>query len=424
MSREAAVALAAAVPTAVWVITVLLWWRSRRRLGSRIHVSAARLETGPLAEVRGVEASIGQLERAVDSAVTKGGEAAAAEARMAHALSAIEDGVVLFGEDGAILSRNRSAEIFLGARHGEAVVESTIEELADAALRGQAGSRTLELFGPPRRTLVLRADPLDDGFKSIGALVVVEDVTERERIDAIRRDFVANISHELKTPVGGIGVLAETILDEEDPEIMRRLGRRMHNEAMRASRTIDDLLELSRIEAGEDSVGEPVPVHLVLAESAERAATAAEQHGITLDLVEPPHHLAVRGDRRQLVSAVSNLVDNAIKYSPAGSTVTLSGRRVGDRVELSVVDHGVGIPRRDLDRVFERFYRVDRARSRGTGGTGLGLSIVRHVASNHGGEVTVESREGEGSTFRLLLPSGSGPAITVDPEAPADPRRR
>lgn len=409
MSQDTTVLVAACVAGVALVIVTLLWVRTRRRVRTQVHAATARLEAAPLPEVRGLEATLGQLERSVDAAVTNGGDAAASETRMAHALSAIDDGIVLFGDDGEIVFRNRSAEAFLDARHGEAMVELSIEELARAALDGTRGSRTLELFGPPRRTLVLSADPLDDGYKSIGALVVIEDVTERRRVDAVRRDFVANISHELKTPVGGIGVLAETIVDEDDLEIMRRLAQRMHHEAMRASRTIDDLLELSRIEAGEATLGDPVPVHLVLAEAAERASTAAEQRGITLDLAEPSHRVAVRGDRRQLVSAIFNLLDNAIKYSEPGSSVTIASSTDGERVELSVTDHGVGIPRRDLERIFERFYRVDRARSRDTGGTGLGLAIVRHVASNHGGEVTVESREGEGTTFRLFLPSGPGP---------------
>ena len=265
--------------------------------------------------------------------------------------------------------------------------------------------------------MVLGSEPLDDGYRSIGALVVIEDVTERQRVDAVRRDFVANISHELKTPVGGIGVLAETLLDESDLDIIGRLANRMHHDAMRASRTIDDLLELSRIEAGEASLRDPVPVHLVLAEAVERSSTAAEQRGISLDLVEPSRRLEVLGDRRQLVSAVFNLIDNAVKYSASGSSVVISAATNGPAVQLSVADRGIGIPRRDLERIFERFYRVDRARSRETGGTGLGLAIVRHVASNHGGEVKVDSREGEGTTFTLVMPAGPGPVAVTTPEA-------
>ncbi len=411
-----------AVPTALWVVTLVWWWRSRRRIRGQVHNATARLAATPIAEVRRLDATIGQLERAVDAAVTKGGDASAAETRMAHAISAIEDGIVLLDAEGTIVFRNRPAETYLDARHGEAIVESAIEELAQAALDGEEGSRSVELFGPPRRTLILEADPLDDGYRSIGALVVIEDVTERQRIDAVRRDFVANISHELKTPVGGIGVLAETLLEEDDLHVIERLATRMHHEAMRASRTIDDLLELSRIEAGEASLRDPVPVHLVLAEAVERATTAAEQRDITIDLVEPSRRLELIGDRRQLVSAVFNLLDNAIKYSSEGSSVVVSATTDGDSVSLSVADRGIGIPRRDLERIFERFYRVDRARSRDTGGTGLGLAIVRHVASNHGGEVRVDSREGEGTTFTLVMPAGPGPvAVSSAPTRSPDP---
>lgn len=415
MSREVAVALAV-VGLALWFLTVALWSRSRRQMRQRVHLAVARLESDSLPEVRGLEPTLAQLERTVDAAVARGGDASASETRMAHALDVIGDGIVLLDEHGDIAFRNPRARAFLDARHGEALVESAIEELGARGLVGERSTRTLELFGPPRRTLVLTAEPLDDGHRSIGALVVIEDTTERNRVDAVRRDFVANISHELKTPVGGLGVLAETIADEDDLAVVRRLAQRMHHEAMRASRTIDDLLELSRIEAGEAAMRDPVPVHLVLAEAVERAAAAAEHRGIAIDLQEPSHRIEVLGDRRQLVSAVFNLLDNALKYSQPGSAVTVSAATDGSDVRLVVSDRGIGIPRRDLERVFERFYRVDRARARDTGGTGLGLAIVRHVASNHGGTVEVDSREGEGSTFTLVVPAGPGP-VAVTSEA-------
>jgi len=399
-----AAALGAAVPTLALLVVLLAAERSRRRVRQRLHAATTRLAPGTVPESRRLELSLAELEQAVDQAVSRGGDASAAETRLAHALTAIHDGVVLLDERGDIVFTNVRAAAFLGARHGEAIVEPAIEALAARALEGRPASEEVELFGPPRRALVLTAEPLDVGHRSIGALVVIEDVTERRRVDAVRRDFVANISHELKTPVGGLGVLAETLVDEDDLAVVRRLAARMHHEAMRASRTIDDLLELSRIEAGETTPRDPVPVHLVLAEAVERAAGAAERGGITLDLREPDHCLEVRGDRRQLASAVFNLLDNAVKYSPAGSTVRVAAEVDGGRVRLLVADEGIGIPRRDLERIFERFYRVDRARSRDTGGTGLGLAIVRHVASNHGGEITVQSREGEGSTFALALP--------------------
>lgn len=416
MTVDRDLVIAAGIPIALWLLTLLVWRRSRRRYRAQIHAAAARLEETPLAEVRGFEPTIGLLERAVDRAVSRGGEETAAGVRMAHALSAIGDGIVLIDDAGEIVFSNRSAEAFLDARHGDALVESSIEELSLRALDGDSGTRTLEMFGPPRRTLILSSSPLDDGHRSIGAMVIISDVTERQRIDAVRRDFVANISHELKTPVGGIGVLAETLVGEDDPELVQRLAVRMHHEAMRASRTIDDLLELSRIEAGEASLRDPVPVHLVLAEACERASTAAEHKDITLDLHEPSRRVEVLGDRRQLTSAIFNLLDNAIKYSAEASTVTVSSETNGNTVKISVSDRGIGIPRRDLERIFERFYRVDRARSRETGGTGLGLAIVRHVASNHGGEVSVESREGEGTTFTLSIPAGPGPVAVTTSE--------
>ena len=411
------VALALAATTAVGLLAALIVvLRARTQVRRRVELAVARIGSGNPPEPGSLGDALDALEGAVDSAAVAGGDSSASETRMVHALSAIEAGIVLFDDAGEIVFSNPQAALFLSARYGEAVVESSIEELARRALEGHDGTQTLELFGPPRRTLVLTADPLDDGYRSIGALVVIDDVTERRRIDAVRRDFVANISHELKTPVGGLGVLAETLVDYVDLTVLRGLAERMNLVALRASRTIDDLLELSRIEAGEPAVQEPVAVHLVLAEAVERAASAAEHRGINLDLQEPPHGLLVRGDRRQLASAIFNLLDNAIKYSEPGSVVQVRGCAEGGRAHLVVADDGIGIPRRDLERIFERFYRVDRARSRDTGGTGLGLAIVRHVASNHGGEITVESREGEGSVFSLLLPVSGGPATVIDDE--------
>ncbi|CAN5153495.1 hypothetical protein BH20ACT3_BH20ACT3_05400 [soil metagenome] len=326
--------------------------------------------------------------------------------------------------DATVVFRNRAASDFFAARHSAALVESAISELIGAAVAGERVERTLDLFGPPRLTLELRAVPLEDPGEHgqpgepAGAFLVVDDVSERQRLDAVRRDFVANISHELKTPVGALGLLAETLVGETDPEVALRLAERMQREAFRVATTIDDLLQLSQIEASELPTREPVPVHLVLAEAADRTRPAADLGTVRLLVEEPNHRLAVVGERRQLVSAVANLCDNAVKYSDPDGTVTLSVRTDGRWVSIDVADTGIGIPDRDLERVFERFYRVDRARSRDTGGTGLGLAIVRHVVQNHHGEVTVASREGAGSTFTLRLPAGPGPvAIDAHQEA-------
>jgi two-component system sensor histidine kinase SenX3 len=265
----------------------------------------------------------------------------------------------------------------------------------------------VELFGPPKMAFVISAQPLPHGH----SVAFVDDISERRRVEQTRTDFVANISHELKTPVGALSVLAETLIDETDLATIARVVTRMLAETDRASRTIDDLMELSRIEMGAERSDEPVRIADVIRSGVERVTELAARDGITISSlttvetdVRQADALIVVADRRQLVSAVGNLIENAVKYSEPGTSVQVRARRVDDWIEISVADQGVGIPQRDLDRVFERFYRVDRARSRTTGGTGLGLAIVRHVASNHGGDVSVASVEGEGSTFVLRLP--------------------
>jgi two-component system sensor histidine kinase SenX3 len=234
--------------------------------------------------------------------------------------------------------------------------------------------------------------------------VFLRDISEARRIESMRRDFVANVSHELKTPIGALGLLAETMAAEEDAELLRRLADRVLHEAERLERTVEDLLDLSILEAQEAPHRDMVPVALLMAEATERMAGSAEAAGIPIELTEPADDIVVSCDRRQVTSALFNLLDNAVKYSEEGGKVEFAAEVEGFQVVLSVRDYGIGIPGGDLERIFERFYRVDRTRSRATGGTGLGLSIVRHVAQAHGGEVSVHSEEGAGSTFSLKLP--------------------
>jgi two-component system, OmpR family, sensor histidine kinase SenX3 len=342
--------------------------------------------------------------------------------RLTEALSAVAEGVVVCDEQGIVRHRNEVAQTFAGARHGEALADRKVTELLGAALEQHPAEEAFPLYGPPRRDLLIRAHPLHDGDRVVGAVAIVEDVSERRRLEAVRRDFVANVSHELKSPVGALGILAETMQAEDEPAVSRRLAERMQLEAFRVARIIDDLLDLSRIESEESPVREPVPVHVVVAQAVERIRPVADHRGVGIDVSEAPRRLSIVGDRRQLVSALHNLLENAVKYSDDGATVEVRVRAVADgggsdgtSVEISVRDYGIGIPARDLERIFERFYRVDRARARDTGGTGLGLAIVRHVATNHRGDVRVESREGEGSTFTLCLPAAPGPvALTAE----------
>ncbi len=316
------------------------------------------------------------------------------------AVNSLTVGVVVAGADGTVIFRNTLALGLTGAVHSDVLVDEAVEFHLSATNVGRTVRQIIDLFGPPRKVVAVFSSPLEGG----DSVAMIEDITEQHLVDSVRTDFVANISHELKTPVGALAVLAEALADEDDLDIVHRLSEKMVDEAIRVGRTIDDLLELSRIEFGGEAVKDPVIVESILQESIERVRSLATSHSIKVVMNTPDADMQVIGDRRQLVSAVSNLVENAVKYSEPDSTVEVTALVDSDWVEMQVRDFGVGIPMRDLERIFERFYRVDRARSRDTGGTGLGLAIVRHVANNHGGEVSVTSVEGEGSTFVLKVP--------------------
>lgn len=365
---------------------------------------------------------IGRSGRA--AAPERGGVDQAAERRSAapvvSSLAVLDKhptGVVVAGPDGTVGFRNAAVAAMSGTHVG-VLLDEAIERHIAAARKGDAGDEVLEMFGPPRTVFVVTARATPDG----GAVVFVDDISERRRIERVRTDFVANISHELKTPVGAMSVLAEALVGETDPDTIARIAHRIVSEADRASNTLDDLMELSMIESGAGVAVAAVSIDDVITDSIARVTELAAQSGIRIvrgaavdDAGEVP--TVIQGDRRQLVSAVGNLLENAVKYSEPGGDVEIDVGRHPGAIEIVVSDRGVGIPQRDLDRVFERFYRVDQARSRVTGGTGLGLSIVRHVATRHRGTVTVTSIEGEGSTFTLRLPlSGGG-----QPRAQASP---
>jgi two-component system sensor histidine kinase SenX3 len=231
----------------------------------------------------------------------------------------------------------------------------------------------------------------------------VEEITEQLRIERVRTDFVANLSHELKTPVGAIAILAELLEGETDRETVKKLALRIESETHRMTQMVDDLFELSGIET-KSATQIRVDLSEVVAEVERIISTVALHSGITIKTNFTDKPMLVLGEKTQLLSAISNLAENAIKYSNAGGIVELKLWHEGDDVVLSVSDQGIGIPADSLPRIFERFYRVDRARSRGTGGSGLGLSIAWHVISNHNGTLSVTSIEGEGSVFLAKLP--------------------
>jgi two-component system sensor histidine kinase SenX3 len=261
----------------------------------------------------------------------------------------------------------------------------------------------LDRGGFPRRVMTVgaRAQLLPDGDVAL----VVDDLTEAKRVESVRRDFVANVGHEIKTPVGALTLLAEAAMDaRDDPAAVQRFVGRMQREAGRLSRLVQELLDLSRLQGGE-----PLPemtavlVDAIVDEALDRNRLGAEAKRIEL-VRGGDRGMRVMGDENQLVTALSNLLDNAVAYSPAQTRVAVGVHDREDAVEISVSDQGTGIDASDRERIFERFYRADPARSRDTGGTGLGLAIVKHIVSNHRGEVTVWSQLGAGSTFTIRLP--------------------
>jgi two-component system sensor histidine kinase SenX3 len=298
--------------------------------------------------------------------------------------------------------------------------EQVIESIDLELLRGSRGARMF---------LTARVAPL------AGDLIVIlaDDLTAARRIEQTRRDFVANISHELKTPIGAISLLSEAVEDAaDDPEAVRKFASRMSVESARLNDLVGQVIELSRLQA-DDPLGNPEEVDIdeMIAEAVDRCQVDAEQHGVTLT-VAGATGCRVLGNGRQLSVAVGNLVENAVVYSDPGARVVVAAhtqaRLDDDYVEITVTDSGIGIPPAELERIFERFYRVDYARSRANGGTGLGLSIVKHIAAAHGGEVKVWSRAGQGSTFTIRVPAHHGqlpraaqvPAPSQEQTAPAD----
>lgn len=400
-----------AVATAAWLVVDRA--RTARRVQAELAAVVERLSPGePAAPGNDLARVLPRLSRAAGAAI----ERAEGAEHLAGALSAVLEGiplgVVVSDLDGDVLFRNSAADELLGTRAADALAHRAVSDLLLEAAAGRPTSRPLDLYGPPRRILSLTALSAGDA-----AAVVIEDVSDRRRLDAVRRDFVANVSHELKTPVAALGLLAETLTAEEDSEVVQRLAGRMQNEAYRVARVIEDLLDLSRLEAQETARHEPVGVQAVVGAAVEQVLPSAGLRSVRLAVSDLPGSWTVLGDHRQLVSALANLLENAVKYSEEGAVVEVAGATDGRSIELVVRDRGIGIPSRDLDRIFERFYRVDRGRGRDTGGTGLGLSIVRHIASNHGGEVLVESVEGEGSSFTLRLPAQPGPVGRVVADA-------
>jgi signal transduction histidine kinase len=320
-------------------------------------------------------------------------------------LTSMQEGVVLFGPDGATGLANAAAERHLGVRPSsiDALLPLGLQRIVRRAADERTALVTEAETGAPTRVLRGSAIPTDDG----SVVLVVRDITETRRLDQVRRDFVANASHELKTPAASIQAAAETIRTaaSEDPSVVPRFAAQLEREAARLSRIVSDLLDLSRLESG-SALDESVALDSIVRDEGERFEEPAAEAGVGLS-VRADGIPRVRGSSRDLALLVRNLVDNAIRYTRPGGHVDVDLTSDDGEVVLAIVDTGLGIPSRDLPRIFERFYRVDRARSRETGGTGLGLSIVKHVAENHGGRVEVTSELGQGTRFEVRLPASA-----------------
>ncbi|MBC8363627.1 MAG: two-component sensor histidine kinase [Actinobacteria bacterium] len=356
-----------------------------------------------LALALGIRARVGSRRRMPDSADSE--VLLPLSDRVGEAvLDSIPLGVVVGDSSGVPVFRNSAADALVDSWEDGVVGRLVAERLVDAA-GGQGSSGQVRMPGSPPRLIEVTAVAL--AAPGASAVVIFDDITERHRQEGVRRDFVANVSHELKTPIGALCLLAETLVDEHEPEVVARLTSHIGTESLRAAAIVESLLDLSRIEEAPVEAIEPVDLADVAHEVVERMRATAGRRGVSVD-VDATDAIGIFGSRGQLLSMVRNLVENAVKYSNDGDAVTI--RLAGDETNalIEVVDQGMGIPAADHERVFERFYRVDRARARETGGSGLGLSIVRHVAQSHGGRVDLASTEGQGTTVTVRLPVRPG----------------
>ena len=325
---------------------------------------------------------------------------------VASVLAVLQSQAVVLDAGGRVLKASPAAHAY-GLLRDDRLVSPHLVDMVEATRRdGVIRQEDLELsrdrHGEAPMHIQARVAPL--GAEQV--LLLVQDRTEVHRLETVRRDFVANVSHELKTPVGALSLLAEAVEDaSDDPVAVKRFAGRMQVESARLTELVRELLELSRLQADDPlTSAEPVAIDQVVRAALDRAGAVAASRHIVLEQVGS-RDVVVLGSDRQLVMALGNLVDNAVAYSQDGARVVVGVQRVESAVEITVVDQGIGIPESEQRRIFERFYRVDPARARATGGTGLGLAIVKHIAAVHGGEVSVWSVEGAGSTFTLRLPA-------------------
>ncbi|MBA2338032.1 MAG: sensor histidine kinase [Acidimicrobiia bacterium] len=432
--------IAVALILAAVAASVVAMRQRRRALGAEQRIAAVGAALPPDGRQEPVDRAVADLVSAAAAGVVRLGV-------LERTIDAAPIGLLVFdGALGLTFASRLGREMVEGGATERATMTRVRTAAAKALATGAPSDERVELFGRRRRILRLVLAPLASGGAGKGAppkdasgspadsssrsgrrpqpqppelrypgsslgtgdavIVHLVDITEREQLEAMRRDFVANVSHELKTPLGALSVLAEALLDAGDDATRRRLAGRILGEAARMSDLVVGLLDLSLVESEEPKT-KPIDVGEVLMEAVGRVAALADASGIPVRAELPDLPLVVDADRRQLTAAVANLLDNAVGHTVADADhteVVVRGFGEGDQAVIEVQDHGVGIPVDQQDRIFERFYRLDRGRGRQHGGTGLGLAIVRHVARSHGGSVEVESLPGLGSTFRIRIP--------------------
>jgi two-component system phosphate regulon sensor histidine kinase PhoR len=338
------------------------------------------------------------------------------EQQLSGVLKNMTSGVLLVDKDGNILLSNRAIrnmlgsdqETFTGKPHMEAIKNAGLSRLIDQCLEEQAEIRDeIQLYYPDERILDVHLAPyVGENGKLKGIVAVLHDITDIRRLEKMRSEFIANVSHELKTPITSVKGFTETLLDGamEDEEALHHFLTIIHKESDRLHRLINDILHLSKIEQHKIALDmEPVNVTEIIEHVADTVRKDVEKKELEL-MIPGNREIWIEGQKDRIQQVVLNLVSNAIAYTPPGGKIAVSVEEKGEKIELRVQDTGIGISQKDLPRLFERFYRVDKARSRNSGGTGLGLAIVKHLVESHQGEIKVESEEGKGTTFTVVLP--------------------
>ena len=341
------------------------------------------------------------IERELDAVLSGFDEALAESMLLKRAVATMDVSIVIQSQSGDTQFRHYNLENAESITD-EALVSGHMTDLLALAGAGERGTRTIEITGPTPTSIRITSWPIISDAQQVGSVCLAEDVSESQRTERMRSDFVANVSHELRTPVAAAVVLADALVVADESE-KPHLVERVQHELVRLSSLVEDLLDLHSALQPSSKRYKVVPVDQLLNRATRRVQLTMEQRCQSLE-IKIDDHLNVFGDKSQIQTAVVNLLENASNYSDSGTTVLLSARLVGDEAMISVTDSGIGIPQHDVERVFERFYRVDRGRSRLTGGTGLGLSIVRNVVEAHGGRVAIHSIEGRGTTVAISFP--------------------